>query len=155
MQVEEAKSLVRSEVPSTPAPDMRLFQLIVEQGPDAVIFANHQGKIQVWNNAATEFFGYLPNEALGQSLDIIIPDHLRTAHWGGFAAAMASGHTKHGKSALRTRAIHKGGGKLYVSLAFSIVKDRDGKVIGAMATARVPEGKSVQDESRTGVIATT
>ena len=137
MQVEEAKALVRSAAHAAPAPNMGLLQLIVEQGPDAVIFANHQGKIHIWNNAATELFGYLRNEALGQSLDIIIPDHLRNAHWDGFASAMASGHTKHGKSAFRTRAIHKNGGKLYVSLAFSIVKDRDGKVIGAMATARV------------------
>ena len=49
---------------------------------------------------------------------------------------MASGHTKHGTRALKTRATHKAGHKLYVSLAFSVVKDREGKVIGAMATAR-------------------
>ena len=82
------------------------------------------------------FFGYLPEEAIGRSLDIIIPEHLRPAHWEGFGMAVASGHTKHGRRALKTRATHKTGKKLYVSLAFSVVKDREGKVIGAMATAR-------------------
>jgi hypothetical protein len=61
---------------------------------------------------------------------------LRHAHWEGFGKAVASGHTKHGTDAMKTRATHKAGQKLYVSLAFSVVKDREGKVIGAMATAR-------------------
>ena len=92
--------------------------------------------IQIWNGAAVELFGYLPEEAVGRPLDIIIPDHLRHAHWDGFRSAMASGHTKHGTGAMKTRATHKAGQKLYVSLAFSVVKDREGQVIGAMATAR-------------------
>jgi PAS domain S-box-containing protein len=83
-----------------------------------------------------ELFGYLPADAVGRPLDIIIPEHLRHAHWEVFGKAVASGHTKHGTRALKTRAIHKAGHKLYVSLAFSVVKDREAKVIGAMATAR-------------------
>ena len=116
--------------------NLAVFRLVVDQGPDAVIFADRQGVIQVWNNAAVDLFGYLPEEAIGRSLDIIIPEHLRHAHWEGFGKAVASGHTKHGRRALKTRATHKAGQKLYVSLAFSVVKDREGKVIGAMATAR-------------------
>ena len=142
MQVEEANPLVHYDAPAAPAPNPGLFRLIVDQGPDAVVFANHQGKIHIWNNAAAELFGYLRNEAIGQSLDIIISDHLRQAHWKGFRTAMASGHTKHGKRALRTKAIHKDGRKLYVSLAFSIVKDQEGVVIGAVATARESKEKS-------------
>lgn len=147
MQVEEANPLVHYDAPAAPAPNPGLFRLIVDQGPDAVVFANHQGKIHIWNKAAAELFGYLRKEAIGQSLDIIIPDHLRQAHWKGFGTAMASGHTKHGKRALRTKAIHKSGRKLYVSLAFSIVKDREGVVIGAMATARESKEKSDADWS--------
>src|SRR5688572_11139208 len=116
--------------------DSNLVCLIVDQAPDAIIFADGQGKIQVWNNAAVELFGHPQNEAIGRSLDIIIPEHLRHAHWESFGKALASGHTKHGRRALKTRATHKAGHKLYVSLAFSVVKDREGKVIGAMATAR-------------------
>lgn len=115
---------------------LELFPLIVEQAPDAIIFADVQGVIRVWNNAAMDIFGYRSDEAMGRSLDIIIPAHLRNAHWDGFRGAVATGHTKHERNALKTRASHKAGQELYVSLAFSVVKDRAGKAIGAMATAR-------------------
>ena len=113
-----------------------LFRLVVEQAPDGIICADREGVIQIWNSAAAELFGYLPEEAVGRSLDIIIPEHLRQAHWEGFGKAVASGHTKHVSGAMKTRATHKAGHKLYVILAFSVVKDREGQVIGAMATAR-------------------
>ncbi len=116
--------------------NLEVFRLVVDQAPDAIIFADRQGMIRVWNKAAADLFGFPANEAIGRSLDIIIPAHLRHAHWEGFGRAVASGHTKHGRRALKTRAIHKDGQRLYVSLAFSVVNDRDGKVIGAMATAR-------------------
>jgi PAS domain S-box-containing protein len=116
--------------------NLEVFRLVIDQGPDTVILADRQGVIQIWNNAAVDLFGYLPEEAIGRSLNIIIPEYLRHAHWESFGKAVASGHTKHGRRALKTRATHKSGQKLYVSLAFSVVKDREGKVIGAMATAR-------------------
>src|SRR5262245_53167648 len=118
------------------ADSLDLFRLVVERAPDGIIFADREGVIQIWNSTAAELFGYLPEEAVGRALDIIIPEHLRHAHWEGFGKAVASGHTKHGPRAVKTRAIHKSGHKLYVSLAFSVVMDREGKVIGAMATAR-------------------
>ena len=125
------------------ANSLDLFRLIVEQGPDGMIFADREGVIQVWNRAAAELFGYLPEETVGRTLDIIVPEHLRQAHWEGFGKAMASGHTKHGTVAMKTRATDKAGQKLYVSLAFSVVKDREGNVVGAMATARpFPEDKT-------------
>lgn len=121
---------------STSDDNLEVFRLIVDQAPDAIIFADRQGMIQVWNNAAVDLFGYAPDEVTGRRLDVIIPEHLRQSHWDGFGAAIASGHTTHGRRALKTRATHKTGQKLYVSLAFSVVKDRAGKVVGAMATAR-------------------
>ena len=118
------------------ADSIDLFRLVVERAPDGIIFADREGVIQIWNSAAAELFGYLPADAVGRRLDIIIPEHLRHAHWDGFGKAVASGHTKHGTGAMKTRATHQAGHKLYVSLAFSVVKDREGQVIGAMATAR-------------------
>lgn len=115
---------------------LELFRLAVDQSPDAVIFADNQGVIRIWNRAATDLFGYPQDEAAGRSLDIIIPEHLRRAHWEGFGRAVASGQTRHGGRALKTRAVHKLGHKLYVSVAFSVVKDQGGEVIGALATAR-------------------
>ncbi len=118
------------------AGDTEFFRIIVDQAPDAIIVADRQGLIRVWNHAAADLLGFRPDEAIGRSLDIIIPGHLRQAHWEGFQRAVASGVTKHGREALKTRATHKSGQKVYVSLAFSVLKDRDGHVLGAMATAR-------------------
>jgi PAS domain S-box-containing protein len=120
------------------------FRLIVEQAPDGIIFADQEGVIRIWNSAAVELFGFLPEDAVGRSLDVIVPEHLRHAHWEGFGNAMASGHTKHGTGPMKTRATHKAGQKLYVSLAFSVVKDQEGKVLGAMATARPFTGDEPQ-----------
>jgi PAS domain S-box-containing protein len=129
-EIEVAVSLLKSN-------DNRdVFRLIVDQSPDAVIFADGEGRIQVWNNAAFDLFGYPADEVIGQSLDVIIPEHLRHAHWRGFGEAVASGHTKHGSRALKTRATHRTGQRLYVTLAFAVVKDQGGEVVGAMATAR-------------------
>ena len=118
------------------ADSLDLFRLVVEQAPDGLIFTDRQGVMQIWNSTAAELFGYLPEEAVGRPLDIIIPDHLRHAHWEGFGKAVAARQTKHGTRAVKTRATHKAWHKLYVSLAFSVVKDWEGKVIGAMATTR-------------------
>src|SRR5215470_10308417 len=109
------------------ADSLDLFRLVVEQVPDGIIFADREGVIQIWNRGAADLFGYPPQEAVGRPLDIIVPEHLRHAHWEGFGKAVASGHTKHGTGAMKTRATHKAGHKLYVSLAFSVVKDPGGQ----------------------------
>lgn len=84
------------------AEDIEFFQIIVDQAPDAIIVADRQGLIQIWNHAAADLFGFRPDEAIGRSLDIIIPEHLRQAHWKGFQRAVASGVTKYGREALKT-----------------------------------------------------
>ena len=116
--------------------NQELYHLLVEQAPDAIIFADREGTIRVWNESAAALFGYAADEAIGRSLDIIIPEHLRRAHWEGFHQAIARGQTKLGRQALKTRAVPKTGQKLYVSLAFAVIKDREGNVLGAIATAR-------------------
>jgi len=115
---------------------LELFRLVVEQSPDAIIYADKDGKVRIWNDTAAALFGYPSEEAIGQSLDLIIPEHLRQAHWLGYDRALASGHTRHGRRAVKTRATHRSGHKLYVSVAFAVVRDQEGQVIGAMATAR-------------------
>lgn len=114
----------------------KLGDLILEQTAEAVIYSNRQGIIERWNNASTEIFGYTADEALGQSLDLIIPEHLRAAHWRGFEAAMVSGKTRlHGRPTV-TRADHKLGRKLYVEMSFALVTDRLGTALGSVAVAR-------------------
>ncbi len=113
-----------------------LGDLILEQTADAIIYSDRQGMIERWNAAATAMFGYAAAEAIGQSLDLIIPEHLRAAHWRGFDAAMASGTTRlHGRPTL-TRAQHKSGSKLYVEMSFALVVDVAGVVLGSVAMVR-------------------
>jgi len=82
-------------------------------------------------------FGYSSEEALGQSLDLIIPEHLRAAHWRGFEAAMTSGVMKLQGRPTLTRAVHKSGRKLYVELTFAIVDSGAAdNVLGSVAVAR-------------------
>ena len=113
-----------------------LATLLHEQAPDAVIFAGSDGVIQAWNPAATAMFGFSAEEAMGQSLDLIIPERFRDAHWKGFDHALEVGETKYSGKALPTRSAHKDGTTIYVELTFAIIKDASGSVIGALAHAR-------------------
>jgi PAS domain S-box-containing protein len=114
-----------------------LAERIIDQIADAVIYADRTGTIRRWNQGAAALFGYSAAEALGQNLDLIIPEHLRTPHWRGFEAAMTSGvMTLEGRPTL-TRATHKSGGKLYVEMTFALVRgDVEGAALGAVAVAR-------------------
>jgi PAS domain S-box-containing protein len=124
-----------------------LGDLILEQAADALIYANHEGVIERWNAAATSIFGYSFAEAYGQSLDLIIPESLRAAHWRGFHAAMASGSTRlHGRPTL-TRAERKTGERIYVEMSFSLVSDELGKAIGSVAMARDATERVVREKA--------
>ena len=114
----------------------KLDERILDQVADALIYADRSGRIMRWNNACCALFGYSAEEALGQSLDLIIPEHLRAAHWKGFDAAMASGATKLEGRPTLTRAVHKGGRKLYVEMTFAVVKAAEGDALGSVAMAR-------------------
>lgn len=115
-----------------------LYQAVMEQSPDAVIFADSEGIIRLWNARAEEIFGYAAAEAIGKSLDLIIPQHLRAAHWQGYRRAIAAGRTRSDARPMLTRGTHKDGSKLYVELAFGIVCDERRGVLGALATGRKP-----------------
>ena len=116
--------------------NLELFRAVVEQGPDALIFADCEGTIRLWNARAEAIFGYAAAEAVGRSLDLIIPENLRAAHWRGYRQAITLGHAKSGGQALATRAAHKLGSRLYVELAFGIICDPQQGVLGAVATGR-------------------
>jgi PAS domain S-box-containing protein len=112
------------------------FEALVEQLPVSVILANREGLITVWNRASEALFGFSAQEVLGKSLDVIIPEHLRKAHWDGFNRSLASGQTKYSGRVMTTRAVHKDGRKLYVDFSFGMLKDASGEVVGAMAVGR-------------------
>jgi PAS domain S-box-containing protein len=115
----------------------QLAERILDQTADALIYADRSGRIARWNRAASALFGFSAEEALGQSLDLIIPEHLRAAHWRGFETAMTRGELKLEGRPTLTRGLHKGGRKLYVEMTFAIVKDGGaGEVLGSVAMAR-------------------
>jgi len=114
-----------------------LAESILEQIGDAVIYADDKGTITRWNYAAATLFGYSAAEALGQNLDLIIPEHLRAAHWRGFEAAMTNGVMKLQGRPTVTRATHQTGRRLYVEMTFALVKGQAGGAAhGAVAVAR-------------------
>jgi len=113
-----------------------LAESILEHIADAVIYADGTGTIRRWNGSAANLFGYGSEEALGQSLDLIIPERLRPAHWRGFEAAMTSGALKLSGRPTLTRAMHRTGRRLYVELTFALVPAPGGGARGAVAVAR-------------------
>ncbi len=117
-------------------PDTPDLAVLVEQSPDATIFADREGIIRAWNPAADRIFGHTSAAAIGQRLDIIIPESLRDQHWAGYARALAAGDTKYRGQSLPTKSFRADGTQIYVELSFAIVHAADGAVIGAMAQAR-------------------
>lgn len=114
----------------------RLAEWILEQTTDALVYADTGGTVVRWNQAASALFGFTAAEAIGQSIDLIIPEHLRAAHWAGFDRAVAAGSTRLAGRPSLTRAVHKDGRKLYVEMTFALVKDDAGQVVGSVAMAR-------------------
>jgi PAS domain S-box-containing protein len=105
-------------------------------GPQAVIFADREGVIRYWGGAAEAVFGHSAAEALGNSLDLIIPERFRNAHWQAYDSALESGKTKYEGRVLTTRSVRKDGSKLFVDLNFELVKDARDFVLGALASGR-------------------
>jgi PAS domain S-box-containing protein len=116
--------------------DPELAVALVERSPDAMIFAGLDGMIGAWNPAAEHIFGHTAAEAMGQSLDLIIPERFRSAHWTAYDKALESGKTKTDGTPTMTQATHKNGETIYIEVGFRLVYDADGKPMGAMASAR-------------------
>lgn len=133
----------------TPDPNPTIaWARIVADVADALIFIDTRGVIRVWNAPCAALFGFDAAEALGQSIDLIIPEHLRAAHWRGFEQAMARGATRHGAEVRTTRATHKDGRRLYVDMTFSVVKGEDGRVLGSAAMARDATERHLAERAR-------
>lgn len=109
---------------------------LVQQSPDATIFSDKQGDIRVWNVAAERMFGFSAEQALGQNLDLIIPERLRRMHWRGFDAAIAAGVTKHSGKPMPTKALRADGSEFYTEMGFALIFNDQGEVVGTVAQAR-------------------
>lgn len=125
-----------------------MHRAIVEQAQDAIIFADREGIIRLWNRGAEIIFGYGAAEAVGHSLDLIVPERFRPAHNAGYRQAMETGIVRCDGRVLTTRSQHKYGSRLYVDLSFGLVKDESGRVTGAFAIGRDCTARKLEQAAR-------
>lgn len=108
----------------------------VASAADAIVIADRDGRIVLWNGGAETIFGHLAAEALGESLDLIIPERFRARHWVGFRATMETGHTRHAGAVLQVPATHKDGRRMSIAFTVALLTGADGRVNGIGAILR-------------------
>lgn len=108
----------------------------VRETGDAILAANKDGVIVFWNPAAEEMFGFTARDAVGNSLDLIIPERLRRRHWHAYRRTMSTGKTKYGKEVLRVPAIHKDGRKLSIAFTITILRSPNNGIESIVAVVR-------------------
>lgn len=127
-----------------------ICQSIIEQTQFAVIFADGDGVIRLWNAGAEAMFGYKADEAVGQSLDMIVPERHRARHWEGYHRVMTTGVTKYGRELLAVPAVRKDGTRISIEFAIVILHSPIGEMLGAAAivqdvTARWQQQKQLKE----------
>jgi PAS domain S-box-containing protein len=113
-----------------------MFRWIVEATPEAVVYSDRDGTIRFWNRSAETIFGYRREEALGHTLDLIIPERWRARHWEGYRAVMRTGVTRYGREVLAVPASRGDGTRISIEFSIILPTDRDGHVLGAVAIVR-------------------
>ena len=129
------------------------FERLVQAAGDAIIAADPEGRIVSWNPAAERIFGFTAQEALGQTLDLIIPERFRARHWDGYKQVMRTGQTKYGTEVLRVPARHKDGRPLSIAFTVALLSRADGQTEAIAAivrddTSRWNEERSMRDRLR-------
>lgn len=120
--------------------------------PDAIIYADAEGRIRFWSDAATRIFGFAAGDALGESLDLIIPERLRGRHWEGYGHVMQGGASRYGAGdLLSVPARHKDGRQISVEFTILPFHSDTGAVLGIAAflrdvTARFEELRALRRE---------
>ena len=112
------------------------LESFVKAAGDAIIVADTDGSMLLWNPAAERIFGYTEAEALGHSLDLIIPERLRNRHWEGYRQVMRTGQTRYGAEVLRVPAVHKDGHTLSIAFTVALLYSRDRQVQAIAAIIR-------------------
>ena len=129
------------------------FERLVQAAGDAIITADLEGEIVSWNPAAERVFGFPAQEALGQTLDLIIPERFRARHWDGYKEVMRTGQTKYGAEVLRVPARHKDGRPLSIAFTVALLSRADGQTEAIAAivrddTSRWNEERSMRERLR-------
>lgn len=127
-----------------------LLKELLEDAPDAILVADGEGIIRFWNRGAEAIFGHTEAEAVGQSLDLIIPENLRGRHWEGYHRVMASGETKYKTGMLSSPGVRKDGSRVSLEFSMVLLHDPDGRMRGCASimrdvTARWQKEKELKD----------
>jgi len=123
------------------------FQALVWAMGDAVIGAGTDGAIVLWNPAAERMFGFTAEEALGGSLDLIIPERFRNRHWNGYQQVMRTGRTRYGSDVLRVPALHKDGRTLSIAFTVALLYTRENEVQTIVAIVRDETSRWQEDRA--------
>ena len=126
-------------------------QLLMAIG-DGVVVADADGKIVFWNPGAEHIFGFTEGDAIGQTLDLIVPERQRQRHWGGFEKTMQTGQTRYGNDLLRVPALHKQGHPLSIAFTVAMLHGADGKVSAIVAIVRDETARWNEDRELRGRI---
>jgi PAS domain S-box-containing protein len=113
-----------------------LCRRIVFESRDAIIFADREGRIRLWNKGAEAMFGYRAAEVMGQDLAVIIPEKLRDRHNQGYRRVMATGVSRYAKELLAVPGLKKDASRISLEFTITLVKDDEGAVLGAAALIR-------------------
>ena len=116
-------------------PNIDFHQLVDALG-DGVVVCDAGGAITHWNPSATRIFGFTEADAIGQSLDLIIPERQRQRHWDGYHKTMATGETRYGADVLRVPALHKEGHPLSIAFTVAMLYTPNGEVSAIVAIVR-------------------
>jgi len=112
----------------------RLCREIIDHTPLAVVFGDREGIIRLWNSGAEAMFGFSAAEAVGQSMDLIVPEKHRAKHWEGYDRVMHTGITKYGREVLAVPALTKSGNRISIEFNVALLRDESGQVAGVAAT---------------------
>lgn len=116
--------------------DTKIIEKIVMYNHDAIIFADKSGIIRLWNRGAEEMLGFTAEEAIGQSLNIFIPENLRQQHWEGYHQVMAGRESRYGRELLAAPGLKKDGSRLSLEFSMVVLRDSEGGIIGVGAIMR-------------------
>ncbi|QOX78199.1 PAS domain S-box protein [Trichlorobacter lovleyi] len=113
-----------------------LLQQTLDLSQDAILISDREGIICYWNAGAERIIGYTADEAIGQSLDLFIPEKLRGRHWEGYHRVMASGETKYKTGLLSSPGIRKDGSQVSLEFSMVLLKDENGTMQGCASIMR-------------------
>jgi PAS domain S-box-containing protein len=128
-------------------------QIVMEAG-DAIIFADRVNVIRLRNRGAERIFGYTGEEALGQSLNLIIPERWRERHWESYRRVMATGATKYGQGELlAVPGQRRNGEPLSLGFSLALIRDDDGRILGSAAILRDVTARWAREKEMKGRLA--